>query len=176
MCSGPWEPRAATGVGRAGNRAARGGISRNLSVVGRSAAARRSTEQGKPQRAIALGRRSRGGAGVSAVGAGSDQGVAWNSATDWTRGSGRGGAGAGARTLRPPGGGPRRREVTAGILRQQVTQPREGPKLRAREVCGDEGWGSSAGSGGGDRGAARQGGNEGAVVPGDPVLAKEAEA
>ena len=146
MCSGTWESRAATGVGRAGNSAEEGGIPRNLSATGQSAGARR---------AVALGRRSQGGAGVRAWGAGSDQGVAWNSATDWTRGSGRGRVGAGTRTKRPPGRGPGRRQVTAGTL----GQPREGPQLQAREVCGDRRRGSRAGSGGGGRGAARRRGN-----------------
>lgn len=147
MCSGPWESRAATGVGRAGNSAAGAWISRNLSAAGESAGAREvcgsreaaSRGSSKP----AKPRRGWGRGGGSRVGSGRGLELA----TDWTRGSGRGGAGAGAQTLRPPGGGPGRRQVTAGNLGQRVTQPREGPKLRAREVCGDSGWGSRAGSG-----------------------------
>lgn len=74
----------------------------------------RSEGHRRPLRAVAERSRNGGGAGVPAVGAQSDQGVAWNSATDWTPGSGRGGR-AGARTLRPPGAAPRLREVTAVI-------------------------------------------------------------
>lgn len=40
MCSGPWESRAATGVGQAENSTAGGGISRNWSAAGQSAEAR----------------------------------------------------------------------------------------------------------------------------------------
>lgn len=105
---------------------------------------------------------ARGGAGVRAVGpVGSGRGLELGGGLD-ARARGWAGRGAGPGT---PGAEPGRREVTAGALQPRVTQPPRGPKLRAREVCGD-GRGSRAGSGGGPRGGRKWG----TAVPGDPVL------
>lgn len=160
VCSGTWESRAATGVGRAGNSAEKGGIPRNLSATGQSAGVRR---------AVALGRRSQGGAGVRAAERGRIR--AWLGT--------RRRIGREERAGECRGGGPcdhpdraRRRRVTAGAL----GQPGEGPQLQAREVCGDSRWGSRAGSREGRPRGREAERKRGAAVPDAPVPTAAAEA
>lgn len=143
MCSGSWEPRAATGLDPAADNACGGGIARNSSAARRSAEAQEGlrTREAAAHGSSALGKTRPPGGGPGSGGpVGSGRGLELGSRLD-TRA--RGGAEEGVRTLGPPVSESRHPWGHGG--NSPAATDSAAPKARVR--CAGIGWGSRAGSG-----------------------------